>query len=243
MRVLASRGDNAEALRVYDELRVRLRDELGVAPSRALIELHQQLLSGEPVASQEDVTEPERPYSAMRTSPRRLPVLTTALIGRSADVRAVTTLLQREDVRLLTLVGSGGVGKTRLAMAVAGLQARPSCWVELAGVARAEDVAAALVRGRLASRRWRARRLTSRCSASSARRPCCWCSTTSSTCSRRRRSSTGSSDTRPAYAYWRQAASHSSWPPNTATWCLHSTCRTQPRCSSRWHHGTTPRLN
>jgi len=47
-----------------------------------------------------------------------LPVSPTALLGREGEVAAVVALLQREDVRLLTLVGTGGVGKTRLAVQV-----------------------------------------------------------------------------------------------------------------------------
>lgn len=45
MRVLAARGNVAEALRVFDELRVRLREELGIAPGAALQELHRSLLA------------------------------------------------------------------------------------------------------------------------------------------------------------------------------------------------------
>ena len=45
MRVLAARGNVAEALRVYDELRVRLREELGIAPGGAIQELHRSLLA------------------------------------------------------------------------------------------------------------------------------------------------------------------------------------------------------
>ena len=46
MRALARAGNTAEALRVYEELRCLLRDELGVAPAPALQELHAQLLRG-----------------------------------------------------------------------------------------------------------------------------------------------------------------------------------------------------
>ena len=45
MRVLAGRGNIAEALRVYDELRVRLRAELGIAPGAAVQEVHRTLLA------------------------------------------------------------------------------------------------------------------------------------------------------------------------------------------------------
>ena len=49
---------------------------------------------------------------------RSLPVSSTSLIGRQPDIVAVTTLLASPEVRLVTLTGPGGVGKTRLAIAV-----------------------------------------------------------------------------------------------------------------------------
>jgi predicted ATPase/DNA-binding CsgD family transcriptional regulator/DNA-binding XRE family transcriptional regulator len=51
--------------------------------------------------------------------PSRLPVATTPLIGRESDIAAVSALLAAPAVRLLTLTGVGGTGKTRLALAIA----------------------------------------------------------------------------------------------------------------------------
>ncbi len=51
--------------------------------------------------------------------PQSLPIAPNALVGRTADVANVMAVLRRPDVRLLTLTGPGGVGKTRLAIQVA----------------------------------------------------------------------------------------------------------------------------
>jgi len=61
-------------------------------------------------------------FPALKTldlSPNNLPAQLTSFIGRTRDREAVVHLLQRADVRLITLVGPGGVGKTRLGMQVA----------------------------------------------------------------------------------------------------------------------------
>ena len=70
-----------------------------------------------------DTSDRAEPLSAQADAPASavpaLPVPLTELIGREADVDEVSALLRTATVRLVTLVGPGGVGKTRLAIAVA----------------------------------------------------------------------------------------------------------------------------
>src|SRR5258708_9029142 len=63
------------------------------------------------------------PIPEMQTRRSNVPVPLTRLIGREWAVERLRQLLGREEVRLVTLIGAGGSGKTRLAMHVAGGQA------------------------------------------------------------------------------------------------------------------------
>src|SRR5207245_5774858 len=59
------------------------------------------------------------PLHTLDSHPNNLPIEPTLFIGREREVAALSRLLARSDVRLLTLTGPGGVGKTRLALQVA----------------------------------------------------------------------------------------------------------------------------
>jgi len=61
----------------------------------------------------------ERPVKQMESRPTNIPVQRTAFVGREKEVAAAKELLLRQDVRLVTVTGPGGIGKTRLAVEVA----------------------------------------------------------------------------------------------------------------------------
>jgi predicted ATPase/DNA-binding SARP family transcriptional activator len=102
-------GRQQEALEAYRAAREALVEELGIEPGPALQELERAVL-------RQDVTL-AAPAAPVRR--RALPSPPTALVGRRLEIAAVEAMLRRDDVRLVTLTGPGGTGKTRLALAVA----------------------------------------------------------------------------------------------------------------------------
>lgn len=124
MNALAGAGRSAEALTVFAELRERLREMLGASPSRELVEANAALLRDEPSG--------RRTRIGIRSSPN-------ALLGRDDDIERIEALLNRS--RAVTILGPGGLGKTRLAQEIAGRSSAPAVVVvELAGIRDAEDV-------------------------------------------------------------------------------------------------------
>ncbi len=102
------------------------------------------LAAAEQVFQMGDETFP--PLRSVDVVPTNLPTVRTELIGRTADITSLTSLVDHE--RLVTLTGVGGVGKTRLALGVAASEAAKfadGCWfVELSPVADGDDVGKAV---------------------------------------------------------------------------------------------------
>lgn len=132
MRALYATGRQADALGAYEQARRVLADELGVDPSPDLEAVHLAVL-------RHDVPTAPAPGQEQRGNVRSA---LTSFVGRDEDVERIGKLL--EEVRLVTLTGPGGAGKTRLANESAARQESripDGVWiVELARVSDPMDV-------------------------------------------------------------------------------------------------------
>jgi predicted ATPase len=103
-------GRQVEAIDVYRRARARLVDELGIEPSPELQALNRRILNQD-----ETLIGPARSEALIV----KLPAAPTPLVGRDEEQAELASILTGASVRLVTLTGTGGVGKTRLAIEVA----------------------------------------------------------------------------------------------------------------------------
>ncbi|MFG2596618.1 BTAD domain-containing putative transcriptional regulator [Streptomyces sp. NPDC048462] len=122
LRALRDAGRTAQALAAYEEVRTVLADRLGADPGAELRSLHAELLRQEPQRPLISAAPADRPAAA---SDRRVPAAPpgnlrarlTSFVGRESDIETLRGDLS--GARLVTLLGPGGAGKTRLSQEAA----------------------------------------------------------------------------------------------------------------------------
>ncbi|GAB3426510.1 BTAD domain-containing putative transcriptional regulator [Flindersiella endophytica] len=133
MRALYAVGRQSEALAVYERVRAALADELGTDPGEVLAAIHLAVLRQEPEAGP-------------RRRRQRIQVPLTSFVGRETELVRLGRLV--EESRLVTVIGPGGAGKTRLTVQLLAKRADEEgdqAWfVELASVADPIDVVQAV---------------------------------------------------------------------------------------------------
>ena len=112
MRGLALSGDRDSALSQYETCQRVLEQELGIEPEMQTRTLYERIRAGE--------LSPE--YLSAQAPTHNLPTQLTPFVGREGELVEIAGLLKQPDVRLFTLVGAGGMGKTRLALEAARAQ-------------------------------------------------------------------------------------------------------------------------
>ncbi|MGA5421734.1 AfsR/SARP family transcriptional regulator [Streptomyces lavendulocolor] len=155
IRALRAAGRPAEALAAYEEVRTRLAARLGTCPGPGLRALHAELLAGDTAPAPAPAhpgpvhSAAARPAAA-RPAPGNLRARLTSFVGRDDELAALAGEVRVR--RLVTLLGPGGVGKTRLALeAAAAVDGAEDLWpdgtwlAELAPVRDAADVPEAVL--------------------------------------------------------------------------------------------------
>jgi predicted ATPase/DNA-binding SARP family transcriptional activator len=145
MRLLASDGQRSSALAQFESCRKVLAEELGVEPSPKTRDLYEQIRSG----TFKPKAEPPAPVSSppIHNLPRPL----TPFIGREQELAELAGLIVDPECRCITLVGPGGIGKTRLALKAAKQHAyeftQGTAFFPLASIGSIEAVIPAIANG------------------------------------------------------------------------------------------------
>ena len=121
MRALASSGQRAAAVAQYERWAETLRNELGVEPERETTEVAEEIRAGRFRPAIEPQAAPAIP-DLLPAAATALPAYVSPFVGREQALSEVIAVLDQPDIRLLSIVGAGGMGKTRLAVEVARLR-------------------------------------------------------------------------------------------------------------------------
>ncbi|MFC4605106.1 BTAD domain-containing putative transcriptional regulator [Rhodococcus kronopolitis] len=146
MTVLHRLGRTGDALDVFAGLRGRLADRLGADPAPRLVELNRAVLTGELGTLPARPVPPGPDAEGGRPAPTAigLRAAPNPLLGRDADLAAIEDLMA--TARVVTVLGPGGTGKTRVAHALGSRAAEriPVALIELAPLRSGEDLVAAI---------------------------------------------------------------------------------------------------
>ena len=153
MRLLARQGQRAAALSQFEACKHILADELGVEPDAETRLLCQRIKAGETLAA---ALPTDRPMPTSEVDPSvqhrtkvNLPEMGTPFIGREEELRQIGERLGEGAYRLLSIVGPGGMGKTRLAVQLARNVAHRfkdgACFVSLTALQRANEIPSAVL--------------------------------------------------------------------------------------------------
>lgn len=141
VRWLERSGQPAAARDVHRRFVTRVRDELGVAPSSALLAAARTATAGG--------APPPEPPLAIRLANSGA-TGDAEFVGRAAELRTIASLIEDDDGRLVTLLGPGGIGKSRLArralQELAAGFADGTLFVALEDLASADEIGARLAR-------------------------------------------------------------------------------------------------
>lgn len=144
MQLYAKHGDQAGALAQYEQCATLLAEELDAPPAAATTTLYAQIKAG---------TVPNNDHKRERLTPQsassHLPHQPTPFVGRTAELAQIARDLANPACRLLTLLGPGGIGKSRLAIEVARAAtdhfAHGAHFVPLAALADATEIDSAIL--------------------------------------------------------------------------------------------------
>ena len=151
LQIYGQTGQQTAARRLFESTTHLLSTEIGTEPEVATQQLWAAIQSrklAQPSSGLGEVAIVRRPEFENRRP--TLPRTGTPFVGREAELDAVQRLLAEPHCQILTIIGPGGMGKTRLAVAVGeeanrnGQLAQGVCFVPLASVDQAEDIALAI---------------------------------------------------------------------------------------------------
>jgi predicted ATPase len=143
MTALAHRGDRQLALQQFERCQRSLEEELGLAPSRKTVALYEQIRAGSLQSA-----EPSPVATVQERRQHNIPAALNLAFGQELLLAELIALQRAAAYRLISLVGPGGVGKTRLALSLARSQLEHFrdgvYFVDLLGVHAADSIPTAI---------------------------------------------------------------------------------------------------